>query len=68
MTIEEAQVAFVTLSNDMFAKQQKFKFLEEGRLDDKVFTSVIRDVIQRHLGDPEARLRLPAEPERVCKV
>lgn len=68
MTIEDAKVAYEKLSYDMFAKQQKFNFLQEGRLDDKVFTSVIKDVIQQRLGDPEAKLRLPAETEQACKM
>jgi hypothetical protein len=66
MTVEEAKVAYEMLSADMFAKQQKFRFLEQGRLDDKVFTSAIRSVIQRKLGDADAKLCSPEK--RACKM
>lgn len=66
MTVAEAKESFEKLSVDMFARQQTFKLFEEGRLDDKVFTSIIKDVIKRRTGDPDARLR--TTDEQSCKM
>jgi len=65
MTIEEA-TAFAALSIDMFAKQSAFKLSGEGRLDKKVFTEIIRDVIKQKLGDPDGKLR--SAGEQPCKM
>jgi hypothetical protein len=66
MTIDDAQEAYAKLSKDMFEEQRQFRFVKEGRLDEKVFTSVIRDVIRRKLGDSDAKLRSPVE--QTCKA